>query len=147
MHKQYIVRLSEDERGVCQQIIKKLQGASQKCHRAQMLFQADADGPGWSDAKIAEAFNCRVQTIEQVCTWLVTGGFALAPNGQIRPEPPTLPKLDGEAEAQMLAMRLGQPPVGYGQWALRLLANALVALEVVASIRDETVRKALKNMA
>ena len=66
MNKKYIVRLSDEERGVCQQIIKKLQGASQKFRRAQILLKADADGPGWSDVKIAEAFNCRVQTIEHV---------------------------------------------------------------------------------
>jgi len=147
MNKKYIVRLSDEERGVCQQIIKKLQGASQKFRRAQILLKADADGPGWSDVKIAEAFNCRVQTIEHVRNRLVTGGFDLALNGQTRQEPPTLPKLDGEAEAQVIAMRLGKPPVGYGHWTLRLLANELVALEVVESISHETVRKTLKKMA
>ena len=147
MNKKYIVRLSDEERSVCQQIIKKLQGASQKFRRAQILLKADADGPGWSDVKIAEAFNCRGQTIEHVRKRLVTGGFDLALNGQTRQEPPTLPKLDGEAEAQVIARRLGKPPVGYGPWTLRLLANALVALEVVESIRHETVRKTLKKMA
>ena len=78
MNKKYIVRLSDEERGVCQQIIKKLQGSSQKFRRAQILLKADADGPGWSDSKIAEAFNCRVQTIEHIRKRLVTGGFDLA---------------------------------------------------------------------
>ena len=141
MNKKYIVRLSDEERGVCQQIIKKLQGSSQKFRRAQILLKADADGPGWSDVKIAEAFNCRVQTIENVRKRLVTEGFDLALNGQTRQEPPTLPKLDGEAEAQLIAMRLGKPPVGYGHWTLQLLADELVALEVVESISHETVRK------
>jgi transposase len=147
MNKKYIVRLSDEERGVCQQIIKKLQGSSQKFRRAQILLKADADGPGWSDSKIAEAFNCRVQTIEPIRKRLVTGGFALALHGQTRQEPPTLPKLDGEAEAQVIAMRLGKPPVGYGHWTLRLLANEVVALEVVESISHETIRKTLKKMA
>ena len=147
MHKKSIVRLADEERGVCQQILKKLQGASQKFRRAHILRKADADGPGWSDVKIAEAFHCRVQTIEHVRKRLVTGGFDLALNGQTRQEPPTLPKLDGEADAQGMAMRLGKPPVGYGHGTLRLLANALVALEVVESIRHETVRKTRKKMA
>jgi hypothetical protein len=47
----------------------------------------------------------------------------------------------------VIALRLGKPPVGYGHWTLRLLANALVALEVVESISHETVRKTLKKMA
>ena len=89
MNKKYIVRLSDEERGVCQQIIKKLQGSSQKFRRAQILLKADADGPGWSDSKIAEAFNCRVQTIEHIRKRLVTGGFDLALHGQTRQEPPT----------------------------------------------------------
>ncbi len=147
MNKKYSVRLSDEERGVCQQIIKKLQGSSQKFRRAQILLKADADGPGWSDVKIAEAFNCRVQTIENVRKRLVTEGFDLALNGQTRQEPPTLPKLDGEAEAQLIAMRLGKPPGGYGHWTLQLLADELVALEVVESISHETVRKTLKKMA
>ena len=58
MNKKYIVRLSDEERGVCQEIIKKLKGSSQKVRRAQILLKADADGPGWPDAKIAEAFDC-----------------------------------------------------------------------------------------
>ena len=147
MNKKYIVRLSDEERGICQQIIKNLQGSSQKFRRAQILLKADADGPGWLDVKIAEAFNCRVQTIENVRKRLVTEGFALALNGQQRQEPPTRPKLDGEAEAQLIAMRLGKPPVGYGHWTLQRLADELVALEVVESISHETVRKTRKKMA
>src|SRR5712691_1414709 len=52
MHKKYVVRLSDDERGVCQEIIKHLKGSSQKFRRAQMLLKADADGPGWPDVRI-----------------------------------------------------------------------------------------------
>jgi transposase len=147
MNKKYIVRLSDEERGICQQIIKHLQGSSQKFRRAQILLKADADGPGWLDVKIAEAFNCRVQTIENVRKRLVTAGFDLALNGQQRQEPPTRPKLVGAAEAQVIAMRLGKPPVGYGHWTLQLLADELVALEVVESISHETVRKTLKKTA
>ena len=147
MNKKYIVRLSDEERGVCQQIIKKLTGSSQKFRRAQILLKADADGPGWLDIKIAEAFNCRVQTIEHGRTRLVTEGFALVLNGQQRQEPPTRPKLDGAAEAPLIAMRLGKPPAGYGHWTLQWLADALVALEVVESISHETVRKTRKKMA
>ena len=147
MNKKFIVRLSDEERAVCQEVVKKLKGSSQKVRRAQILLKADADGPGWTDSRIAEAFNCRVQTIENLRKRLVTEGFEWALEGKKRQEPPTPCKLDGEAEAQVIAMRLGKPPVGYGHWTLRLLANELVALEVVASISHETVRKTLKKMA
>ncbi|MDY3558727.1 helix-turn-helix domain-containing protein [Gemmata sp. JC673] len=145
MNKKYIVRLSAEERESCQGIIKNLKGSSQKFRRAQILLQADADGPGWTDERIAEAYHCRVQTVENVRKRLVTEGFQRALDGKSRQQPPTPCKLDGEAEAKLIAMRLGQPPAGYGHWTLQLLADQLVVLDVVDSISHETVRKALKK--
>lgn len=147
MNKKFIVRLSTEERAVCQEVIKKLKGSSQKVRRAQILLKTDADGPGWTDGKIAEAFNCRVQTIENLRKRLVTEGFELALEGKKRQEPARTPTLDGEGEAKLIAMRLGKPPSGYGHWTLHLLADELVALEVVDSISHETVRKVLKKTA
>jgi len=147
MNKKFIVRLSNEERVVCQEVIKKLKGSSQKVRRAQILLKADVDGPGWTDARIAEAFNCRVQTIENLRKRLVTEGFELALEGKKRQEPATAAKLDGEGEAKLIAMRLGKPPTGYGHWTLQLLADELVVLEVVDSISHETVRKVLKKAA
>lgn len=147
MNKKYVVRLSAEERALCPEIVKKLKGSSQKFRRAQILLKADADGPGWPDVQIAEAFNCRVQTIEHVRKRLVTEGFALALDGKKRPEPPTPCQLDGEAEAKLIAMRLGKPLAGYGHWTLQLLADELVTLEGVDSISHETVRKTLKKTA
>src|SRR3954471_606871 len=147
MHKKYVVRLSDPERDACQEIIKNLKGSSQKFRRAQILLKADADGPAWPDHQIAEAFNCRVQTLEGTRKRLVTEGFELALEGRKRQEPPTPPKLDGEAEAKLIAMRLGRPPAGYGHWTLQLLADEMVALEIVDTISHETVRKVLKKTA
>jgi hypothetical protein len=147
MNKKYIVRLSDEERRICEGIIKALKGSSQKFRRAQILLKADADGPGWSDAKIAEAFNCRVQTIEHLRKRLVTESFERALDGKNRPDPPTPCKLEGEGEAKLIARRLGRPPVGYGHWTLQLLADEMVALEGVEAIRYETVRKTLKKTA
>jgi hypothetical protein len=147
MNKKFVVRLSDEERAVCQEIVKNLKGSSQKFRRAQILLKADADGPVWSDVKIAEAFNCRVRTIENLRKRLVIEGFELALEGKKRLDPPTPCKLDGEAEAKLIAMRLGKPPAGYGHWTLHLLANEMVALEVVDSISHETVRQVLKKTA
>jgi hypothetical protein len=147
MVKKYVVRLTEEERSVCLTIVKKLKGSSEKVRRAQMLLKADADGPGWPDAKIAEAIDCRVQTIERLRERFVTMGFKQALERQLRAEPPTVCKLDGEAEAKVIAMRWGKPPAGYGHWTLRLLAEELVALEVVDAISYETIRRTLKKTA
>ena len=83
--------------------------------------------------------------IENVRKRLVLDGFERALNGRNRPQPPTPCKLDGEAEAKLIALRLGQPPAGYGHWTLRLLADELVVLDVVDSISPETVRQTLKK--
>ena len=147
MNKKYVVRLSDEERGVCQEIVKRLKGSSEKVKRAQILLKADADRSGWPDAKIAEAFNCRVQTVEGLRKRLVTEGFEAAVERKQRATPPTPCKLDGEGEAKLIAMRLGKPPAGYGRWSLQLLADELVVLEVVESICPETVRKTLKKTA
>ena len=145
MNKKFIVRLSDEERAICQGVIKKLKGSSERVRRAQILLKADADGPAWSDSRIAEAFNCRVQTIENLRKRLVTEGFEAALERKKRKEPPRPPKLDGAGEAKLIAMRLGKPPAGYGHWTLQLLADELVALEVVDSISHETVRQVLKK--
>lgn len=145
MNKKYIVRLSEQERQSCKDVIEKLKGTSQKVRRAQILLKADADGPSWTDARIADAFNCRIQTIENLRKRCVTESFELALNGKKRETPPTPPLLDGKGEAKLISMRLGKPPAGYGRWSLQLLADELVALEVVDSISHETVRKTLKK--
>lgn len=143
--KKYIVRLSSEERTALEDVIKKLKGGSQKVTRAQILLKADANGPNWTDEKIAEAFGCRVQTVEGVRERLVTEGFEIVLNGKQRPNPPTEKLLSGEQEAQLIAMRLGSPPAGYGSWTLKLLKNRLIELEIVETISHETVRQTLKK--
>ncbi len=145
MHQKYLVRLSDEERGVCQAVVKKPKGSAEKVRRAQILLKADADGPAWIDVRIAEAFDCRVQTVESLRKRLVTQGFEQALERKRRETSPTPRKLDGVGEAKLIAMRLGKPPAGYGRWSLQLLADELVVLEVVDSICPETVRKTLKK--
>ncbi len=145
MNKKYLVRLSDAERQVCMHVVRELKGSSQKARRAQILLKADADGPAWTDEKISEAFGCRVQTVECVRKRLVTESFELALEGQKRQTPPTPAILDGESEAKVIALRLGKPPAGYGRWTLRLLAEQVVALEIVESISHETIRTTLKK--
>jgi hypothetical protein len=147
MNKKYIVRLTEEERGVCAGVVKKLKGSSQKVRRAQMLLKADADGPAWIDKRICEAYHCRVETVEELRKRLVTQGFEVALRGQPRTKSPTPKLLNGEQEAKLIAMRLGKPPAGFGRWTLHLLADQMVALEIVESISHETVRQTLKKTA
>lgn len=145
MNKKYVARLTDEERLHLQGIVKKLKGSSEKVKRAQILLKADADGPNWTDGKIADAFGCRTRTIEKLRQRLVTEGFEAAVERKQRTTPPVPKKLDGEQEAQIIAMRLGKPPEGYSNWSLRLLAEQAVALEIVDSISHTTVRQTLKK--
>ena len=147
MKKQYIVRLSQSEKSELRDVVKKLKGSSQKVRRAQILLKADIEGSNWTDQRIAEAFNCRTKTVENVRRRLVENGFEATLNGAKRSTPPTTKRLDGEQEAQVIAMRLGTPPKGYANWSLRLLARKVVELEIVASVSHETVRQTLKKTA
>lgn len=143
--KKYIVRLSEKERVLLEGVVKKLRGSSQKVLRAQIMLKSDVNGPGWIDEKIAEAFDCTIKTVENTRERLVTEGFDIALNGKQRLNPPRGKLLSGEQEAQLIAMRLGSPPAGYGSWTLNLLKDNMIALEIVENISHETVRQTLKK--
>jgi hypothetical protein len=54
-------------------------------------------------------------------------------------------RLDGEQEARLVALTCSAPPQGHKGWTLRLLADRLVALQVVESVSYETVRQALQQ--
>lgn len=147
MNKKYIVRLTNEERVVCETTVKNQKGKSEKLRRALILLKADADGPAWNDEKISEAVGCSTRTVENVRQAFVLEGFEAALVRKKRVTPPTPKRLDGVGEAKLIAMRLGKPPTGYGQWTLRLLADQLVELEVVDTISPETVRQTLKKTA
>ena len=145
MNKKYIVRLTATERRTLLEIVRKLNGSSQKVRRAQMLLKADVAGPAWTDEQIAAAFDSRTRTVEKLRERFVSDGFAQTLHGKPREQPATEKILGGKQEAQLIAMRLGSAPKGYANWTLRLLARKLVELEIVPAISHETVRTTLKK--
>lgn len=116
------------------EVVKKFKGSSQEVRRAQILLRADADGPAWTDAKIAEVVGCRTKTVENIRERFVTPGLDITLNGRAR-----------EQEARVIALRLGPPPKGFANWSLRLLAEKVVELEIVDAIRHETIRQTLRK--
>jgi Homeodomain-like domain len=144
MRKKYVVRLTDAEREMLTELLKKQRVSAQKVRRARILLKADADGPNWTDARIADAFDCRTHCVECLRERLVTEGFEVAVQG--KPKSRVRRKvLDGEQEAKIIALRLGSPPRGFGNWTLRLLAEQAVALEIVESVSYETLRRTLKK--
>jgi homeodomain-containing protein len=144
MLKKYVVRLTDAEREMLTGLLKKQRVSAQKVRRARILLKADANGPNWTDARIADAFDCRTHSVECLRERLVTEGFEVALQG--KPKSRVRRKvLDGEQEAKIIALRLGQPPKGFANWTLRLLAEQAVALEIVEAVSYETLRRTLKK--
>jgi transposase len=147
MTKRYVVRLSEEERSQLRDLLARKRLAAQKRRRAQILLKADAgpDGPAWVDARIAEAFDVSVVTVENVRKRYVLEGFDAAVQRKKQCRPSRERVLDGEKEARLVALCCDQVPAGRGRWTLRLLADELVRLEIVDSVSHETVRQTLKK--
>jgi hypothetical protein len=145
--KKYVVKLTAEERGQLEQLVKKGNAAGWKVQRAQALLQGDQgpDGPGWTDERVAEAYHCTPRSLESWRQQAVEAGPLSLLERQPRLRPPVTPKLDGEKEARLTALACSQPPAGCARWTLRLLAERLVELEIVDAISHETVRRALKK--
>ena len=145
MKKTYIVRLNDNERETCLNIIKKLKGYATKVRRVNILLQADADGPNWKDQDIADAYHCTRQCVENLRKRLVTDGFDIALNGKQRETPPRKKCFDGRQEAEVIALRMSAPPAGRNGWTLRLLAEKVVELEIAPKTSRSTVWRTLKK--
>lgn len=143
--KKYIVRLTEKERRQLEQITKKGKAAAHKIRHANILLKADADGPAWMDAAIAKAVCVHVTTVEGVRQRFVEQGLEAALNRKKQDRPSRIPKVDGEVEARLIALRCGPAPEGCAKWTLRLLADKAVELNIADSVSHETVRQALKK--
>ncbi len=142
MQKKYIVRLSDEERKVLAEVIKKQKGSSQKVRRCRFCSRRMRMGRG---GRMRRSRRRLVAVVRRWRTFVSDWSRGASTPLERKKTPPTPPKLDGEQEAKLIAMRLGTPPAGYANWTLQLLADELVALEVVDSISHETVRRTLKK--
>lgn len=146
--KTYRVTLTAEERQLLQAMIAAGKAAAQALAHARILLNADqADGgPAWPDRRIAEALEVSVATVERVRQRLVEQGLEAALRRKPQDRPSREPTIDGRAEARLIALACSAPPRGRKAWALRLLADKLVELEVVDSVSKETVRQSLKKI-
>jgi transposase len=145
--KKYRVTLTAEERRGLQELIASGKAAAKRLAHARILLKADAapDGPGWADDRIAEAVDVSVATVERVRRRFVEHGLEAALVRKPQDRPSRLPKLDGRAEAHLVALACSKPPGGRNEWTMQLLADKLVELRIVDSISDETVRRTLQK--
>jgi transposase len=145
--KKYKVTLTPEERQQLHELIAAGKGSAKKLAHARILLKADAapHGPGWADARIAEAAEVSVATVERVRQRFVEQGFEAALVRKKQDRPSRERKLDGAAEARLVALACSPPPDGRACWTMQLLAGRLVELQVVDAVSDETVRRTLKK--
>ena len=145
--KKYKVTLTAEERQQLSDLIAAGKGAAQKLAHARVLLKADAadGGPAWPDARIAEAVEVSIATVERVRQRFVEQGLGAALVRKPQDRPSRERVLDGAAEARLIAVACSPVPNGRKVWTLRMLADRLVELEVVERVSTETVRRALKK--
>ncbi len=146
-NKRYVVELAREEREQLEALLKRERVAAKKRTRARVLLKVDEgeDGPSWSHAQAAEAFDVHVNTVTAVARKLVEEGLEAAISRKKRSRPGRKTVITEETEETLVALATGKPPQGYAHWTLRLLADRLVELDAVDSVCHETVRKALKK--
>ena len=145
--KSYVVRLDAAERTVLAAMLSAGAAPARAQTHARILLKADQgpDGPGWTDAAIAVALETSGATVARVRRAWVLQGLDAAVRRRPQPPRPAARKLDGVAEAHLLAVACSDPPAGQARWTLGLLADRLVTLEVVEAISHEAVRATLKK--
>lgn len=137
--KKYIVDLTAEERDELQLLLRSGKTAVRKLTRAQILLKAD---DGLPDAEIAEHIGTCVPTIERTRKRFVEENLDCLTE---RPRPGQKLKLDGKAEARLIAEACSKAPEGRKRWTLRLLAQRVVELGLCESLSHETVRQHLKK--
>ena len=145
MRKGFIVQLSDGERQHLHTLVASGTAPARTLTHARILLKADQGeaGPAWPDERISEAVEVSRATVERVRKQYAVVGMGVALS---RKRPPPRPrKLDGVAEAHLIATACIPPPAGHTRWTLRWLAGKLVELEPVDTVSHETVRQILKK--
>jgi transposase len=142
----YRVHLTDAQRAELRGLVGSGSAPARMLTRARILLKADhgEGGPGWSDAAIAGALDVDPSTVLRVRRRFAAEGLA-ATLARKRPDRVYERRLDGAAEARLVALACSAPPAGRERWTLRLLADELVRLEVVGAVSHETVRRTLKQ--
>jgi transposase len=143
----YIVTLTEDERKSLHELTSKGKHNSQQILNALILLNCDKSE--WNvnhstNEEISRVLNISMRKIDRIKKRFVEEGLEFALNGKESDRIYTK-KVDGDAEAHLVALSCSQPPEGFARWSLRLLADKAVELGYFEDISHETVRRTLKK--
>ena len=143
LRKRYVVKLSSEERDDLHRLVSAGREKARKLAHARILFKVDEC---WTDKSIHQALDVSTSTIARVRRRFAEEGLHAALNRR-PPNREYIRKLDGSAEAHLIALECSSPPEGRSRWTLRLLSEKLVTLEQVevGSVSYQTVRRVLKK--
>jgi len=143
----YRVTLTGEERDFLQQLVRKGKTAGYRIRHAQLLLALDEipANENWTDKKIGVAYGTHIRTVVNMRKRFVEEGFHAALERKKRETPPSIIKIDGEAEAKIIALTCSQPPDGRSRWTLKLLASKVVELKILDSISDHGIGNLLKK--
>ena len=146
--KKFIVELDTEERARLNGLISKGKAGAKVILKARILLKADSatDGPGWLDGPIVEALDTNLSMVSRVREIFVTQGLDAVLTRKKRETPPVAAIFDGEAQARLTALACSEPPAGRARWTIRLLAEHVVAREIVPAAHFNTVGRALKKI-
>lgn len=134
------VRLTDDERTQLISLTRRGDTNARRITRARILLLADR---GSTDRSIADALDVHPRTCQRLRQRACQAGVLAALDDRPRPGAPRL--LDATQEAHLIALACSDAPDGRAAWTMQLLADRLIALSIVTSISDETVRRTLQQ--
>jgi len=146
MYKKYFVTLTSEERTYLEKLVSSGSAPARKLRRARILLKSDCseEGPNWTYKAICNAFDVNSLTVTNIRKAFAEGGLDKALNRK-KPDREYEHRLDGNAEAHLIALACSAAPEGYERWSLRLLQERFVRLEIVESVSHETIRSTLKK--
>lgn len=145
--RKFKVTLDREERDSLVAITQKGNHQSRKVLNALVLLNCDQGGfqDRWmKNEDVAAVLKISMRKIDRVKKRFVEEGLDVALNGR-KGQRVYQKKADGDFEAHLVALSCGQPPEGFAQWSLRLLADRVVELNYIDNISYETIRRVLKK--
>ncbi len=143
----YAVRLPADARARLESVTRNGAAPAKKIMHARVLLMSDQhhEAGRYHDHQIAAALAVHVNTVARVRKAFALRGEGPAVDRKVRTTPPVAPKLDGHAEARLVAICCSPPPLGRVRWTMGLLQQECVGRKIVTSVCRETIRKTLKK--
>lgn len=138
MKKQH-VQLNEDDRTRLQFILSQGELKARVYKRATALLELDR---GKTFTTVAETVGTSSSTLSSWAAKYKAEGLECLHD---KPRSGRPIQFDGTQRAKITALACSEPPEGYKQWNLRLLADKVVELEYCASISHTQVNNILKK--